>query len=210
MGYIPVNAAALQGHMAVVKALVEHGADVNIVFNYGSTPLLNAAQEGHIHVVKVLIEHGVDVNIASNDSKTPVSVAAQNGHMAVVRVLAEHDGAEISGTSTGQSAVIGAAINGHMDTISFLYALGADMAPTPLLGVAGTEAADVARSSGHEEAALLIESMLCKLAVNKCHHCGHSPMAKHALNRCGVCNTTLLYCSRDSQEKDLYYYYYYY
>jgi ankyrin repeat protein len=204
-GNTPVSNAVWMGHMAVVRALIDHGADVNIANNIGVTPVSIAAHTGHMDIVRALVEHGADVNIADNDGFTPVWVAAQNRHLDIVKALAEH-GAEINGSALGQPPVLTAASFGRVDTISLLYALGANMTFPPSLSEFSTEAipetlARAARASGHEEAAVLIENMLCELAAKKCHHCGLSPMAKHALFRCGVCNTTL-YCSRDCQGND--------
>ena len=68
--------AAWNGHEAVVKALIEAGADVNKARDDGWTPLYTAASNGHEAVVKALIEAGADVNKADNDGKTPLYMAA--------------------------------------------------------------------------------------------------------------------------------------
>jgi ankyrin repeat protein len=58
--------------MAVVTALIDHGADVNFANSDGGTPLYVAAEEGHMDAVRGLIEHGANVNIANNNGTTPV------------------------------------------------------------------------------------------------------------------------------------------
>jgi len=40
------------GHIEVVKYLVEHGADINKEDNKGWTPLLWTCQEGHTEIIK--------------------------------------------------------------------------------------------------------------------------------------------------------------
>jgi ankyrin repeat protein len=52
--------------LAVVKALLEKGADPNGATNSGITPLMHAAADGNNEVVQLLLERGADVNARSN------------------------------------------------------------------------------------------------------------------------------------------------
>ena len=54
----------MNGHEAVVKLLLEKGADVeseDAKFGMGYTPLLLAARNGHEAVVKLLLEKGAEL-----------------------------------------------------------------------------------------------------------------------------------------------------
>ena len=96
-----LHIAGCYGHAAVVKALIEAGADVNkpaspqSVEAYGTldnvvhnvTPMYAAAHEGHTHVVMELIKAGADVNQACSVGFTPLYVAAQSGYDGIVAVL---------------------------------------------------------------------------------------------------------------------------
>ena len=62
---------------AVVKALIEAGADVNKAANDGRRRCTWAAANGHEAVVKALIEAGADVNKANDDGRTPLYMAAR-------------------------------------------------------------------------------------------------------------------------------------
>ncbi|OUM56902.1 hypothetical protein PIROE2DRAFT_24817, partial [Piromyces sp. E2] len=53
-----LHLASRNGHEKIVKVLVEHGADLNIVNNENSNPLHLASRNGYEKVVKVLVEHG--------------------------------------------------------------------------------------------------------------------------------------------------------
>ena len=48
--------ASQNGHVEVVRALVEAGASVDQANNDGRTPLFMASQNGHVEVVKALLE----------------------------------------------------------------------------------------------------------------------------------------------------------
>ena len=52
--------AAEMGHEAVVKLLLEKGADVESKDDVGQTPLSWAARGGHKAVVKLLLEKGAE------------------------------------------------------------------------------------------------------------------------------------------------------
>ena len=60
-GQTPLSWAAQNGHEAVVKLLLEKGADVESKSSNGRTPLSWAAENGHEAVVKLLLEKGADV-----------------------------------------------------------------------------------------------------------------------------------------------------
>jgi len=63
-GDTALNKAASEGHLEVVKLLIERGADVNNKGGADLTPIMNAATGGHIKVVEFLISKGA---IISND-----------------------------------------------------------------------------------------------------------------------------------------------
>lgn len=92
-------------HVALVKELIEAGADVNMTVSLpvkdspeetlsNITPLFIAVQEGHTPCVMELIKAGADVNIARSDGLTPICMAAQCGNEGCV-VLLIQAGADI-------------------------------------------------------------------------------------------------------------------
>ena len=81
--------AAGDGRFAVVRVLIEAGADINRTTDEGATPLYVAAQSGQEVVMRALIKAGADVNKATDDGGTPLFIAARNGHDAIVRALIE-------------------------------------------------------------------------------------------------------------------------
>ena len=89
-----VHAAARKGDDAVVRALLDAGADKDLKVN-GCTPLYFAATKGYDTVVRTLLDAGADKDLANNDGATSLYTAAHRGYDAVVRALLDA-GAECS------------------------------------------------------------------------------------------------------------------
>ncbi|KAH0547754.1 hypothetical protein FGG08_000011 [Glutinoglossum americanum] len=94
-GQTPLSWAANRGHKAIVKLLLERGAELGSKDTYGRTPLSWAAERGHEAVVKLLLERGAELESKDTYGRTPLSWAAQWGREAVVKLLIER-GAEKS------------------------------------------------------------------------------------------------------------------
>ena len=58
----PIMAAAQNGHLECVNALIIAGADVNHVDNDGDTPTILATRNGHHECLNVLITAGAHVD----------------------------------------------------------------------------------------------------------------------------------------------------
>lgn len=63
-GFTPaLHVAASEGMISVVRALIQGGANVNLVAGRYQTPLANAVYKSHEAVVHCLIQNGADVNL---------------------------------------------------------------------------------------------------------------------------------------------------
>jgi len=72
--------ASGKGNEILVKAMLEHGADVEIKDRNGSTALFSAVQSGNKEIVKMLIDAGNKINVKSNYGLTPLYIASYKGH----------------------------------------------------------------------------------------------------------------------------------
>ena len=80
--------AALNGHVQVVTALLDAGANVNQArATDGTTPLYVASQKGHWDVVTALLGAGADPNMMGPNGTAPLYWAARNGHIRVVTAM---------------------------------------------------------------------------------------------------------------------------
>jgi uncharacterized protein len=77
-GLTALHFAVREGDMATVQTLVEAGADVNQVSEYGWSPLLTATQNRFYVIGKYLLDHGADPNIANGGGWNPLYIATDN------------------------------------------------------------------------------------------------------------------------------------
>jgi uncharacterized protein len=81
--------AASQGHLEVVRWLLEQGAKINYVVGDKPRcyPLLFAVGSGHLDVVKLLVEHGADIHFKWNGNN-PITHAEDQGELEIRDYLA--------------------------------------------------------------------------------------------------------------------------
>ncbi|EGD79880.1 hypothetical protein PTSG_10164 [Salpingoeca rosetta] len=115
MGVTPLHAASGRGHEAIVRVLLENGANVNKmaklsefkdhvptpsdhappVEHGGWTPLHLSIGEGQDRVVRLLLEHGAGVDNTDGYGFTPLHYASHRGFASIVKILLEH-GADVN------------------------------------------------------------------------------------------------------------------
>jgi ankyrin repeat protein len=78
----PINQAAANGHIDIIKFLLEEGVSPNATF-----PLHTACTFNQEHVIKHLLSSGADINRLCTESKSPLTFAAANGHSNLVKFL---------------------------------------------------------------------------------------------------------------------------
>ena len=85
----PLDAAASNGSIEVLRMLIEAGAPVNAMPVHGGSALASATVFGHEHVVEALLTAGADPNLSSNDGMTSVMLAVRLGRERILdRLLA--------------------------------------------------------------------------------------------------------------------------
>jgi ankyrin repeat protein len=87
MKVMPLHSAVTNKNIAIMRALLEHGAPVNARQQQGWTPLHEAAQNGDPATVKLLLHHGADRVLANDDGTTALDLAKKRGNSEVVRLL---------------------------------------------------------------------------------------------------------------------------
>ena len=135
----PCFVAATSGHVNIVKALFERGADLDHttscldvgIASYSKDPireckrikcgyslLHSAAQEGRVNVVQFLIQHNVSLTKTTGANNTAIQLAAAYGHLKTVDTLKEAGGV-LDGTCLHHAAV-----GGHKEIVQYLLQEG--------------------------------------------------------------------------------------
>ncbi|XP_069451428.1 ankyrin repeat domain-containing protein 31 [Ovis canadensis] len=83
-----LHLAARRGHLSLVKALIESGADVNLKDNAGWTPLHKAASNEWSDVE--LLKASANVNCENVDGILPLHDAVANNHLKAAEMLLQH------------------------------------------------------------------------------------------------------------------------
>jgi ankyrin repeat protein len=119
--------AAAEGHAAVVKALIAHGANVNAVSEAGFTPLMFAAVRNDAESVRALLAAGVDPNASQPKAAKPLMLAAAYRSTAAAGALID-GGADASVKDrAGNAALHTAAQAGDLDLVKMLLSKGVDV-----------------------------------------------------------------------------------
>ena len=164
--------AARNGHLDVVRLLLEAGADKHAVMRYRATALHVAAQNGHLDVVRLLLAAGADKDAEMQAGRTALHLAAHQGHLHIVRLLLEAGADKGAQTQTeirmwpnifervgfrmrrpckiGSTALHIASQKGRLDIVRLLLEAGSDRdAQTQ----DGATALDIAAENGHLDVA---------------------------------------------------------
>ena len=113
---------------AVVKVLVDAGADVNAMGPSRQSRLLNAASMGDPEVVRILLAAGADPNIPNEYGIAPLSSAAEQGHLEIAKILIAGK-ADVNAIEQpyGGSAIQVAVLRGHKEIVKTLIDAGTDV-----------------------------------------------------------------------------------
>jgi ankyrin repeat protein len=85
----PLQIAAYNGNVEIVRMLIEAGAKVDAAdTQYGFTALASAARNGHVGVIRLLLNAGADPSRKIVDGRTPLDLAKHYGHELAAKELA--------------------------------------------------------------------------------------------------------------------------
>ena len=79
--------AAQAGHTAILKLLIDHGADVKELTSENKTLLFFAANAGRLDMVDLLLASGLERGDRDADGKTAFDYATRQGNIEVMRRL---------------------------------------------------------------------------------------------------------------------------
>lgn len=137
-GSTPLMNAVLYGDVALMRTLLDGGADPNARNDAGATALMWATND--LEKTRLLLDRGAKADVKSDDGRTPLLIAAgQPGASAVVKLLLDH-GANPSVKAPGlggeTTPLLEAATIGDAAIVRLLVERGADLNAFGSVGLA--------------------------------------------------------------------------
>ena len=181
-GYsLPLQGAVFQGHLAVVRVLLEHGADVNGVGRDEKDPALLIAVKRHptrLDMLGYLINAGAHIDMQNKKGITALMKASSRGHLEVVELLLEKGATIDQESNAGWTALTKASAHGRCEVVRLLLVKGAEIDRRDQDN--GYTALSEAIMGNYPEA---VELLLTKGAeINLCTEDGCSPVMLASLN----------------------------
>lgn len=125
-GQSALYVAALHGHTALCRVLVELGADINAPQADGATPLLGATFSGNeLLAVAFVVEFGARLNTTNRSGASPLHGAALLGHLTLLRTLLNRGVDVNTRDESNITALHGASIHLHAPCCRELLSRGA-------------------------------------------------------------------------------------
>ncbi|XP_036088690.1 transient receptor potential cation channel subfamily A member 1 isoform X2 [Rousettus aegyptiacus] len=124
----PLHHAAEEGQVQLMELIVSDSTCevLNVMDNYGNTPLHWAAVKNQAGSVKFLLSKGANPNLRNNSMMAPLHLAVQNGHNEVVKVLTEHRSTDTNlDGENGNTALIIACFQDNSEALQMLLNKGA-------------------------------------------------------------------------------------
>jgi len=87
----PVHAAAAARNHAMMKILLERGANPNAKQQLDYMPIHTAAARGDIEMARLLLAHGAERNPLGSDGKSPADVAREHGEGTFAEWIASNE-----------------------------------------------------------------------------------------------------------------------
>jgi ankyrin repeat protein len=123
--YTPLMSAAHNDHLAIVKSLINHGANINATTKYGHSSLSLACYKGNTALAKYLIQKGAAKNAQDTLGRTPLMGASIAGRQEIAQLLII-DGADLNiQDKAGWTAMMHAKRHGNEEITRLLIAHGA-------------------------------------------------------------------------------------
>ena len=128
-GQTPLHLAAIYGHNAIAKYLLENNADTGVQDSSGATPLHEAVRYGNEEIARSLLNSGANVNARDNLGKTPVMLILPKNKTAEIYKLLISFRADLTQKDMFGDTVLHTAsmLNVGSNTFSILINGGADI-----------------------------------------------------------------------------------
>jgi uncharacterized protein len=120
---------------AIVKLLLDKGANANVRADNGFTALMVSVFSGETGIARLLIENGAAVNAGAKDGTTPLIIASIMGHIDMVKLLIDKGANVKEKNENGETPFRLAGQKGHREVAALLAQAGGEdrFTTTPIL-----------------------------------------------------------------------------
>jgi ankyrin repeat protein len=124
-GATPLHYAASNGHIEIVRLLLQNGAEVNVRSINGYTPLHSAAFYGYVDILHLLVEKGADLEAQDLNGQRALHYSAWHGHLPFIQELVSRYHVDITARENdGRTALSMAMSYDRTAAVAFLRAKG--------------------------------------------------------------------------------------
>jgi hypothetical protein len=121
-----LSEAIINNDVDTVIQLVKQGASLNIIDEYGYTPLIQTAIHSSINKAAVIINAGADLNFSDLTGRTALHWAADNNNIKLCKLLLQHHANPNAYTVAGQPVLVMPILRQQKELIKLLCKHGAD------------------------------------------------------------------------------------
>ncbi|MEE4143199.1 MAG: ankyrin repeat domain-containing protein, partial [Halieaceae bacterium] len=126
-GVSPLFYAVGTHNLKLLRALIERGADVDVVSEANRmTPLLVAVENGDTAAAVLLLDHGANVNAGNQLGYSPLMAAAEAGQVAMVSLLLSRGANPRARDQEGMDASTLARKRGYREIVDLLAVAGSN------------------------------------------------------------------------------------
>lgn len=111
----------------LVNKYIMKGIDLNVIDEYGFTPLIQAAIVNDLSIAKLLIQNHADVNLQDLTGNTALHWAVENANLALIELLLQHKADPNMYTKASQSVLVKSVMRNQSEIKNKLYEYGANL-----------------------------------------------------------------------------------
>lgn len=161
----PIHLTTVNGNLAILKLLIENGADPNVQDNEGNTPLIKSIECGHEHLVKYFLANGADPNQSDMDNNTALHWAITTESIIAIEALLNSQRCDLTLRNNKDETCLHLAVRSPLintSTFESMVKNGADLQAKDQLGLT---VLDIAHACNNK-VALNAFSRYCRLEKN--------------------------------------------
>lgn len=117
----------LEGTYEGVARLLQRGSDVNVIDEYGATPLIHASAKNRYDIVQLLLKNNADVDIKDITGSNALHWATDNDNIEISKILLQYGANPNAYTSHGQPALFYPLLRKNQELVNLFVNKGANI-----------------------------------------------------------------------------------